>query len=212
MAKAPEAQLRRLMSRAAACTACPGMGCRPVLSAANGLSSARVMFVGEAPGRLGAGRTGLPFSGDTAGARFERLLTEAGLTRDDIFVTNATLCLRSMCARPQPPAVRRRNRSLQRLARRDHRGGEARLVVAMGVVALTALARIQPHGLTLREHLRTVVPWRGAGLTALYHPGARAQVHRPWPHQVNDWRALGTFVRAGKDNSKNPGKNFPGGG
>ncbi len=211
MAKAPEAQLRRLMSRAAACTACPGMGCRPVLSAANGLSSARVMFVGEAPGRLGAGRTGLPFSGDTAGARFERLLTEAGLTRDDIFVTNATLCLRSMCA-AATPAVRRRNRSLQRLARRDHRGGEAR---PGGRHGRRCADRSRPHP-TARAHPpgapADVVPWRGAGLTALYHPGARAQVHRPWPHQVNDWRALGTFVRAGKDNSKNPGKNFPGGG
>ncbi|MBE0610790.1 MAG: hypothetical protein IH609_15525 [Dehalococcoidia bacterium] len=145
------------------------------------------------------------------GARFERLLTEAGLTREEVFVTNAALCL--------PLDVHGRNRppSAGEVAACSGWLGETiavvkpALVVTLGAIALTALARIEPHGLILREHLRTVVPWRGAGLTALYHPGARSQVHRPWPHQVNDWRALGTFVRACKDNSKNPGKNSPAG-
>lgn len=202
MAKAPEAQLRRLMSRAAACRVCPGMGCRPVLSAANGLSSARVMFVGEAPGRLGAGRTGVPFSGDTAGARFERLLAEAGLTREAVFVTNAALCL--------PLDARGRNRQSSRaeLAACGNWLSQTldavrpSLVVALGAVALTALGRIEPHGLTLRDGVRTVVRWRGARLTALYHPGARSQVHRPWPLQVEDWRALRAILRAPEDNSR----------
>lgn len=211
MAKAPEAQLRRLMSRAAACRACPGMECRPVLSAANGLSSARVMFVGEAPGRFGAGRTGVPFSGDTAGARFERLLAEAGLTREDVFVTNAALCLPlDARGRNRPPSPTEVSACGDWL-RQTLDAVKPSLVVALGAVALAALGRIEPHGLTLRTGLGTAVRWRGARLTALYHPAARSRVHRPWPLQVEDWRALPAILRAAEDNSRNSWK-FPHGG
>ena len=81
-----------LFATVANCAACPAMGCRPVLSPANGSAGAGVLFVGEAPGRFGAGRTGVPFQGDVAGQRFERLLAEAGLRRAEVFVTNAVLC------------------------------------------------------------------------------------------------------------------------
>jgi DNA polymerase len=202
--------LEALASGATACRRCPRvLAGSAVLGPRNGHADSAVMFAGEAPGRFGAARTGVPFSGDTAGARFERLLTEAGLTREDVFVTNAALCL------PLDAQGRNRRPSSSEVAACSGWLGETiavvkpALVVALGVVALAALARIEPHGLTLREHVGTFVPWRGAELTALYHPGARSQAHRPWPQQVNDWQALGTFIRAGKDNSKNPGKNSP---
>src|SRR4051812_33858855 len=54
--------------------------------------SANIMFIGEAPGRLGADETMIPFHGDRAGENFERLLGQAGLDRYSIFVTNAVLC------------------------------------------------------------------------------------------------------------------------
>ena len=63
-----------------------------VLGEVNGPADARIMFVGEAPGRHGAGRSGVPFSGDESGRRFEALLGVAGLRREDVFVTNAVLC------------------------------------------------------------------------------------------------------------------------
>ena len=37
-----------------------------------------IVFVGEAPGRLGADETEVPFHGDTAGRNFEDLLAFAG--------------------------------------------------------------------------------------------------------------------------------------
>lgn len=195
--------LDSLASATAACRRCPRMlAGSAVLGPCNGHTGAAVLFVGEAPGRLGAGRTGIPFSGDTAGARFERLLAEAGLTRDDIFVTNAALCL--------PLDARGRNRrpaageiaACSAWLRKTIALVKPPLVVALGATALAALARIEPHGLTLREHVAKVVPWHGAGLTALYHPGARSQVHRPWPLQVEDWRALRAILRAPEDNSR----------
>lgn len=63
-----------VVSRAQSCRACPEMdGCTRVLSDANGPVDARVMFIGEAPGRLGAERTAVPFHGDVAGENFEKI-------------------------------------------------------------------------------------------------------------------------------------------
>ena len=86
--------LARLAAAASACRRCervrPGSA---VLVPGSGRPGARWLFVGEAPGRRGAGRTGIPFLGDESGRRFERLLEAAGLRRDEVFVTNAVLCL-----------------------------------------------------------------------------------------------------------------------
>jgi uracil-DNA glycosylase family 4 len=171
------------------------MGCAPVLSPANGPARAEVMFVGEAPGRLGAGRTGVPFSGDVAGARFERLLEEAGLQRADVFVTNAVLCLPiDALGRNRTP----RSAELRACAswlEETLRVIDPAFVVAMGAVALGALALIEPHGLRVSNAGESPTGWFGRELAAVYHPAARSQVHRPWAAQVEDWRRIGTFAR-----------------
>src|SRR5579884_3826361 len=95
-----------LAARAAACRACPSMeGRRRVLSRANGDPTARVLFVAEAPGRLGGELTGVPLQRDRSGKRFDRLLGAAGLTRDQIFITNAALCNpRDALGKNRPPS------------------------------------------------------------------------------------------------------------
>lgn len=51
-----------------------------------------IMFIGEAPGRFGAGMTGVPFTKDRSGVLFIKLLDAAGFTQDDVYVTNAVKC------------------------------------------------------------------------------------------------------------------------
>src|SRR5438874_9120479 len=86
-------KFQALASEAAACIRCPAMCERTaVLSHLNGPIEARVMFIGEAPGRKGADRTHIPFSGDQSGRNFERFLTSINLQRSDIFITSAALC------------------------------------------------------------------------------------------------------------------------
>src|SRR5687767_6834257 len=82
-----------LVAEAATCTLCPAM-CETVavLSPLNGSVTARIMFIGEAPGRKGADRTRVPFSGDQSGKNFDRFIASIGLTRDQIFITSAALC------------------------------------------------------------------------------------------------------------------------
>src|SRR5713101_6955269 len=83
----------KLAAEAAVCTICPAMCERTaVLSELNGPVDARVMFIGEAPGRKGADRTRIPFSGDQSGKNFERFLASIGLARAEIFITSAALC------------------------------------------------------------------------------------------------------------------------
>src|SRR5579872_2221398 len=83
----------RLVERVAACRLCPSMeGRRRVLGPGNGPLDALVLFVAEAPGRLGGDRTGVPLSRDRSGLNFERLLASSGLGRAEVFVTNAVLC------------------------------------------------------------------------------------------------------------------------
>src|ERR1041384_3481926 len=85
--------LRELAAEAAACTRCPAMcGRSAVLSELNGSPEARIMFIGEAPGRKGADRTRVPFSGDQSGANFDRFLCSITITRKEIFITSAALC------------------------------------------------------------------------------------------------------------------------
>jgi Uracil DNA glycosylase superfamily len=61
-------RFKKLVEQAATCRICPNLADQPaVLSSCNGSLNAQVVFVAEAPGRFGAGRTGVPFSGDQSG-------------------------------------------------------------------------------------------------------------------------------------------------
>src|ERR671929_501864 len=86
-------QFEALVAEAAACRRCEAMcGRSAVLSGRNGRAGARVLFVGEAPGRQGGDRTRVPFSGDQSGRNFSRYIASVGLSRDELFITNAALC------------------------------------------------------------------------------------------------------------------------
>jgi DNA polymerase len=166
-----------------------------VLGLANGDPRARVMFVGEAPGRLGAGRSGVPFQGDESGRRFAELLDVSGLSREDVFITNALLCNPvDDIGRNRRPRITEIKRCLPYLEA-QLRAVEPRIVVALGEVALIALSRIEVHEATLRKHSGQAMSWFGRQLVPLYHPGRRALVHRPEERQREDWRALGELIR-----------------
>ncbi len=172
------------------------MGCRPVLSNANGPVPCDIMLIGEAPGRFGAGKTGVPFSGDVTGRRLGAFVAAAGLAKEMVFMTNAVLCL------PLNGAGNNRRPTKAEIANCTKWLAETldavrpKLVVAMGEVALGSTRLIERHALNLQAAGKAPVDWRGIKLAVTYHPGARSQVHRPWERQVEDWRAIGSFVRA----------------
>lgn len=189
--------LKTLIEDVEACFACESMAHCHTLGAANGRARARVLFVGEAPGRYGAGRSGVPFHGDESGRRFESLLAVAGLSRADVFVTNAVLCnpldAEGRNRRPKASEIERCGGFL----RRQIEVIDPAIVVALGGVALQALGRIEPHDATLRGGVGQAVEWLGRWMVPLYHPGRRALVHRDEAAQTEDWRRLGEMAGAG---------------
>jgi uracil-DNA glycosylase family 4 len=174
------------------CRHCPTMaGRRRVFGPANGSPAAPIVFVGEAPGRVGAERTGVPFSGDQTGRRFDLLLAGAGWSRSKVFLTNAVLC------NPQDLAGRNRPPSAAELANcRDHLAAilglvQPLVVVALGRRALAALHAVRPHPLARGSPPGELHPWTdGRWIGWLLHPSPLTQAHRSFAQQQQDWRRL----------------------
>ncbi len=190
----PENEFVALVREVQACRACPRMeGRRRVLSPANGPLAARVLFIAEAPGRFGAEKGGIPLSGDASGRNFLRYLQSAGLTREEVFVTNAALCnprtARGTNAPPSPAELRNCAPFLQRTLAVV----QPAVIVTLGNKALAALHLIEAHTYTLRRHAATAVSWNGWTLFPLYHPSPQVVISptgRSHAAQEADYRAL----------------------
>jgi len=72
------------------CQRCPLSATRTRIVFGSGNPSARVMLIGEAPGR-NEDLTGVPFVG-AAGALLDELLAHAGLDRSEVFIANVVKC------------------------------------------------------------------------------------------------------------------------
>jgi len=187
----------QLVKDAASCTLCPAMcGRSAVLSELNGSPEARVMFIGEAPGRKGADRTRTPFSGDQSGANFDRYLNSIQLTRDEIFITSAALC------NPRAESGANRKPSQKELAncsgflRRTIELVDPRVIVTLGSVALEALKRIQYHELNLKESAAQIHSWNDRVLVPVYHPSPQVLAsHRREAEQLQDYQVVAKAVR-----------------
>jgi uracil-DNA glycosylase len=187
-----------LIEEAANCTECPAMcGRSAVLSERNGSPDARVMFIGEAPGRKGADRTRIPFSGDQSGANFDRYLKSINLTREQIFITSAALC------NPRAESGANRRPTQKELAncstflRRTIAIVDPRVIVTLGSVALEALKRIQYHELNLKQSAAQVQSWNGRVLVPIYHPSPQVLAsHRREAEQLRDYQVVGEAVRS----------------
>ncbi|MEO7908138.1 MAG: uracil-DNA glycosylase [Roseiflexaceae bacterium] len=129
------------------CTRCPALvASRSRIVHGYGDPSARIVFVGEAPGRHGADRTGMPFSGDKSGRALQRVLIELGMSEDQqpsdqpqlrCFVTNIVRCC--------PPANRtptlREQASCAPFLAAELDTIDPQIIVPIGLPALRAVAR-----------------------------------------------------------------------
>jgi uracil-DNA glycosylase family 4 len=164
------------------------------------------MFIGEAPGRLGADKSGIPFHGDKAGHNFESLLEFAGISRRNIFVTNAVLCNPRDGDGNNATPRRDELKNCAAHLRAQIDLVAPKLVVTLGTVALAGLDFVSPHGLQLAESVRSVHSWYGRKLIPLYHPGQRAMTHRSLANQRSDYQFVAEqFRRLGKRRSKASG-------
>jgi DNA polymerase len=83
-------RIDKLRVQIAACTRCPLHKTRTHTVPGEGDVNARIMFIGEAPGR-NEDLQGKPFVGK-AGDVFDKLLASIGITRDQIYLCNILKC------------------------------------------------------------------------------------------------------------------------
>ena len=180
-----------LVARVQACRLCSRMeGRRRVLGYANGSPDANVLFVAEAPGRLGAERDGKPLWGDRTGKNFRRLLRLSGLKRSEIFISNAVLCNpQNNDGNNSPPTTREikncsmHMKSLLNIMR-------PKMVVTLGRKALQSLNEVSTHEIDLRRDVATPAKWHGTNVVPLYHCGQQAMISRPFDKQKEDYKKL----------------------
>lgn len=195
--EAKQAKFAALAAEAATCTRCPAMCERTaVLSDLNGSIAARIMFIGEAPGRKGADRTRVPFSGDQSGKNFDRFLASIGLRREHIFITSAAMC------NPRTESGANRKPSKAEIAncsyflRQVMQIVDPALIVTLGSVALDALKAIEPHKLSLRESAARIHRWNGRVLVPIYHPSPQVLAsHRREAEQLRDYNVIARAIK-----------------
>ena len=159
-----------LISKVKECKACERMCSRKkVLSENNGNICSKVLFIAEAPGRLGADCTGVPLSGDQTGKNFDCLLEHIGWKRNEIFITNSVLCnpqdKDGNNAHPRCRELKNCNEYLRRTIEIIN----PEVIVTLGAYALKALNIIEKHEYKLKEHVAKKQTWNNKCLLPLYH-------------------------------------------
>lgn len=180
---------RRLEKRAASCRLCPCLADQPaVLSSSNGSLNAQIVFVAEAPGRFGAGRTGVPFQGDRSGDNFEILLNHIGFSRSEVFITNAVLCNPLENGNNRKPNVEE-IKNCSPFLKETLGIIRPKVVVTLGIVALQSLNKILGTHFQLNQNVAQSLPTPGFILFPLYHPSPRVtNWKRPMAQQKNDFK------------------------
>ena len=180
-----------LVTSAQNCSLCPRMKDRKrVLGPANGSLDSAVVFIAEAPGRLGADKYGIPLYGDQTGKNFDKLLAVSGMTRNSVFITNVVLCnpRDNEGNNSTPTQIEIRNcvpfllETIEII--------QPKIIVTLGTKALTALHSIQSHEIKLATCVGRLFAWRSYHVCPLYHPGSRVYVWRNKAKQEDDFIAL----------------------
>ena len=186
----------RLAKQAAKCRVCPNLADQSaVLSKDNGSLNAEVVFVAEAPGRFGAGCTGIPFSGDQSGKNFEILLDHAGWTRDQVFITNAALCNPLQNGNNRRPTARE-IRNCSHYLESTLKIIRPKIVVTLGGVGLTAINILLGTKHLLAKTVARPIATTEFTLIPLYHPSPRVtHWRRTLPRQKRDFRKVVALLK-----------------
>ncbi len=96
--------LDRIAEEIRGCERCPLAGGRLNAVPGSGSADAEILFIGEGPGAQ-EDREGIPFVG-AAGKFLDEMLSDIGMTRADVFVTNVVKCRPPQNRDPEPEEAR----------------------------------------------------------------------------------------------------------
>ncbi len=155
--------LDRIAEQIRACTRCRLCETRTRAVPGAGPEDARIMFIGEGPGR-DEDLQGEPFVGP-AGQMLTRLLESIGLSREVVYITNIVKCRPPQNRDPRPDEVE---------ACREYLDGqiaciEPTLICTLGAPALRTL--VDPKASVMKVN-GTVIERHGLTFVPLIHPAA----------------------------------------
>ena len=186
-----EKEFKKLSKNSSQCRLCPAMSDLPaILSSKNGSIHTDLVFVAEAPGRFGSGRTGIPFHGDRSGDNFEQLLNHVGLKRKDIFITNAVLCNPLKNGNNRRPTIKEIDNCTSFLKNLINLI-TPKIVSTLGGVGLEAINRIFSVSYKLADVVASPLPIGKFILFPMYHPSPRViHTRRSLDQQKKDFKKL----------------------
>ncbi|MGB9800007.1 MAG: uracil-DNA glycosylase family protein [Thermanaerothrix sp.] len=163
----PESVLRQIASEVSVCTKCILHYSRKHAVPGEGRPDAEIMMIGEGPGFY-ENEQGRPFVGP-AGKFLDELLQQAGLKREDVFITNVVKCRPPGNRDPQPEELAACDVYLERQLQAIN----PRIIVTLGRFSMAKFlpnAKIsEVHGKALWVNGRLIIP--------MYHPAAA--LHQP---------------------------------
>lgn len=184
--KPREVSLDEIRAVVGDCHACPLGETRTNLVFGCGNPHARVMFVGEGPGRNEDLR-GEPFVG-AAGHKLDALLGYAGLTRDEIYIANVIKCRPPSNRNPRPEEIT----ACAPYLREQIRSVWPDVIVCLGNFATQFVLRTQAGVTSLRGNLYQVGHFV---VVPTFHPAA-CIYHEQWePLLIQDLQLVGRWLR-----------------
>jgi uracil-DNA glycosylase family 4 len=163
-ADTPLPELDNLARRIRVCTRCPLHASRTIAVPGEGKSTARVMIVGEGPGKQ-EDKTGRPFVG-SAGRYLEHVIGGTGFERTDFFITNIVKC--------RPPANRAPKMNEVDTCTSLYLFEQIRLINPGLIVLLGGVAAKKMLGARTVEEVRgRIIEKDGRKYLASYHPAVR---------------------------------------
>ncbi len=162
-AKSKEA-LERLRKEVERCKKCPLWRSRNNVVFGEGNPSAKLVLVGEAPGRS-EDLEGRPFVG-AAGQLLTKILASIGLKREDVFIGNILKCRPPMNRNPLPEEIKACWGYLDRQLRTIR----PKIILALGTFAAQTLLKTDERISRLRGEFHPFA--KGVELIVTYHPAA----------------------------------------
>ena len=182
----PEMDWKTLEETCRGCTACPLAATRKNVVFGVGNPEARVLIVGEAPGK-NEDLQGEPFVG-AAGKYLNELLAIAGLSREDVYIANVLKCRPPSNRDPRPEEIQ----ACTPFLREQTRTINPEYIVTLGnfstkFILKTDVGITRLHGTLQRAGRFKVFP--------IFHPAAALYDSKKREALENDFATLGELLR-----------------
>jgi uracil-DNA glycosylase family 4 len=157
-----------------------------------GSDSAKIMFIGEAPGMDESFRSHRPFSGP-AGMELDRFLKDIHINREDIWITNLVKCNPPGNEDPTPEVIERCSHYMEQEIVKT----QPDTIVSLGSVSLRYFREDLNLEMVWGIPQEIEHPWAGK-LFPLYHPALGLHMTRMLPRIAQGFNRLRSWLSGGE--------------